>query len=177
MDLFHKRQGMDVPGLCYFYTDAIHQFKNLLADDALKMEVIYSLKYFVDKDLISLYGFVTMPNHIHLLWDIHDQNGKESVAGSFAKFTAHRFKKHLLLEGQLSIYSSDKADRSFQFWKRDPLAFPISSEKILISKLDYIHFNPVKAGICQVPEDYRWSSARFYFDGVDEFGIVTHFKG
>ncbi len=55
MDLFHKRQGMDVPGLCYFYTDAIHQFKNLLADDALKMEVIYSLKYFVDNRISVVY--------------------------------------------------------------------------------------------------------------------------
>jgi REP element-mobilizing transposase RayT len=80
-----------------------------------------------------------MPNHIHLLWYILKQNGKESAAGSLAKFTAHRFKKYLLQTNQSHLYKSDKDDRAFQFWKRDPLAIPISSEKIFISKLEYIH--------------------------------------
>jgi len=78
-----------------------------------------------------------------------------------AKFTAHRFKKHLLQTNQLHLYKSDKDDRAFQFWKRDPLAIPVSSEKIFISKLEYIHNNPVKWNLCTYPEEYKWSSARF----------------
>jgi hypothetical protein len=41
-------------------------------------------------------------------------------------------------------------------------------------KLDYIHYNPVKAGLCKLPEDYYYSSAKFYFDGVDAFEMLTH---
>ena len=41
------------------------------------------------------YAFVIMPNHIHLIWNMLDLNGKESPAGSFAKFTAHQFQKYL----------------------------------------------------------------------------------
>jgi hypothetical protein len=48
----------------------------------------------------------------------------------------------------------------------------------LEQKLEYIHNNPVaeKWAMCKLPEDYRWSSARFYLKGVDEFGFLTHYK-
>src|SRR5580765_2863267 len=40
MNIFHKRQGQVDVNFCYFYTDTIYQFRHLLADDALKLEVI-----------------------------------------------------------------------------------------------------------------------------------------
>lgn len=70
-----------------------------------------------------------MPNHIHLLWYIHKPNGKESAAGSFAKYTAHQFKKYLSQTNYLYIYKSEKQDRHYQFWKRNPVAIEISTEK------------------------------------------------
>ena len=149
-------------------------------DDEMKMICINSWKYLVDKELIKIYGFVIMPNHIHLLWKMLMPNGKESPAGSFAKFTAHQFKKVLTVKnpGLLDEFRSSKADRMYQFWKRDPLAIPISSEDILLQKLDYIHNNPVreKWRLAVVPENYRWSSAGFYMGKEDEFGILTHCK-
>jgi len=44
-------------------------------------------------------------------------------------------------------------------------------------KLNYIHYNPVSAGMCANPEDYYYSSARFYYDGIDSFGMLTHYSG
>jgi REP element-mobilizing transposase RayT len=70
MNVFHKRQGQVAVNFCYFYTDTIFRFRHLLADDALKLEVISALQYLVQKELVTLYGFVIMPNHIHLLWYI-----------------------------------------------------------------------------------------------------------
>jgi putative transposase len=178
MNIFHKRQGQTDINTCYFYTDTIYKFRHLLADDRLKQVIISSLQYLTEKKLITLYGFVIMPNHIHLLWYIHSENGKESVAGSFAKFTAHAFRKYLLQANQLHLYQSEKHDRQYQFWKRDPLAIPVSTEKIFISKLEYIHNNPVreKWKLCSFPEEYKWSSAKFYMEGIDEFYILTHYK-
>ena len=132
--------------LCYFYTDTIQDFKSLLADDECKQICIDSWKYLTAQKLITIYGYVIMPNHIHLLWMMNDLNGKESPAGSFAKFTAHQFKALLKKkdpEGLLA-YQSKKTDRAFQFWKRDPLAIVISSKKALLQKLDYIHHNPLQ---------------------------------
>ncbi len=110
---------------------------------------------------------------------IQKTNGKESPIGSFAKFIAHQFKTKLERESpnELTAYAVQNSDRSFQFWKRDPLAIPLLNEKIFFQRLKYIHDNPVrdKWNLCEWPEDYRWSSARFYKDGYDEFRILKSY--
>jgi REP element-mobilizing transposase RayT len=176
----NKRQGQMDFFQTYFYTETIYGFKNLLADDNIKAKVIDSWKYLVDASKVKIYGFVIMPNHIHLIWDLLNTNSKESPAASFAKFTAHRFKKYLQVHNisVLEEYKSNKVDRLFQFWKRGPLAIPLTSEKSFIQKLDYMHSNPLqqKWQLVDIPEDYKWSSARFYETGVDEFEIITDYR-
>ena len=44
-------------------------------------------------------------------------------------------------------------------------------------KLEYIHYNPVKAGLCELPEDYYYSSAKLYQDGTNSFGMLKHYSG
>jgi putative transposase len=39
------------------------------------------------------------------------------------------------------------------------------NESMLKQKLEYIRYNPVRAGLCTVPEEYHYSSARFYMMG------------
>ena len=150
-----------------------------MEDDQLKMKIIESWQYLTENKLIEIYGYVIMPNHIHLLWNMLQQNGKESPASSFAKYTAHQFRKYLATEDPqlLQQFKSDKRDRAFQFWKRDPLAIPISTEAMFLQKLDYIHLNPVreKWKLAVLPEAYRWSSAGFYLSGYDEFNIISHY--
>ncbi len=78
----------------------------------------------------------------------------------------------------LEKYLTDKSDRAYQFWKRDPLAILLSSQEILIQKLDYIHDNPIreKWKLAEYPEDYKWSSAKFYDSGQDIFSFLKHFR-
>ena len=40
----------------------------------------------------------------------------------------------------------NKADREYQVWKRKPLSIELRSESVLVQKLEYIHYNPVKSG-------------------------------
>ena len=179
MNIFHKRQSQMDDFHVYFYTETISEFRHLLHHDEYRLIVIESLKYLVKAGLETIYGYVIMPNHIHLIWRVEKMNGKESPVGSFSKFTAHQFKKKLERESpqELTAYCVQKSDRSFQFWKRDPLAIPLLNEKIFFQRLKYIHENPVRAkwDLCAWPEDYRWSSARFYKDGYDEFGILRSY--
>ncbi len=180
MNIQHTRQGQMELQDVYFYTDTVVDFKHLLEDDNIKLIIIQSLSYLVAHNLARVFGYVIMPNHMHLIWTQLALNGKESPAGSFAKYTAHQIKTYLQTNNppQLLNYLSDKNDRHYQFWKRDPLAIPLSTIKILEQKLEYIHNNPVaeKWAMCKLPEDYRWSSARFYLKGADEFGFLTHYK-
>jgi hypothetical protein len=46
-------------------------------------------------------------------------------------------------------------------------------KEVFMQKMEYIHYNPVNAGLCAYPED-NYSSAKFYETGKDEFGIMTH---
>ncbi|MEJ7681431.1 MAG: hypothetical protein WKG06_26990 [Segetibacter sp.] len=43
-----------------------------------------------------VYGFVIIPDHIHLIWQIQDQHVKHKVQQSFLKFTAQKMKFHLI---------------------------------------------------------------------------------
>ena len=48
---------------------------------------------------------------------------------------------------------------------------------MFIQKLEYIHYNAVTAGLRKLPEDYYYSSAKFYFDGRDNFKMLKHSSG
>ena len=46
-----------------------------------------------------------------------------------------------------------------------------------MQKLEYIHNNAVAAGLVNFAEEYKYSSAKFYLLGINEFNIVTHYSG
>lgn len=72
----------------YFWTSTIVSWKHLLRQDKYKWTVIKSLRTLVDRKLISVYGFVVMPNHVHFIWELLAMNKKEMPDNSFSKFTA-----------------------------------------------------------------------------------------
>ncbi|HEY5370002.1 MAG TPA: hypothetical protein VIJ75_13550 [Hanamia sp.] len=95
------------------------------------------------------------------------------------KYTAQQLKRSLLKNDKegLESFKVNKYDREYQIWKREPLSIELISEELFKQKLEYIHYNPVKAGLCEKPEDYHYSSARFYHDRLDNFKMLTHFEG
>ena len=54
-----------------------------------------SFQWLMQHELVYIYGYVIMPNHIHVLWEQLKMNGKEIPKESFEKFTGHMFLKHL----------------------------------------------------------------------------------
>ena len=62
-----------------------------------------------------------------------------------------------------------------EFWERNALSVELSTLEMLKQKLEYIHYNPVIAGICNLPEEYKYSTAKFYEIGVNDWGFVTHY--
>jgi putative transposase len=163
----------------YFWTITINQWTHLLKADDYKSIVMDSLIWIHQNNLARIYGYVIMPNHIHLLWQQLKKNGREFPKNSFEKFTAHRFREKLLIENscQLEKFRVSACDRKYNFWQRDPLAVLVLSKEMAIQKLDYMHFNPLQSHwqLCRLPEEYRFSSASFYENNKDEFGILTHY--
>jgi putative transposase len=158
-----------------FYTATINNRKYLLHDDRYKDIVISSLQYLVEKKKIRLFAFVIMSNHIHLIWQSRTTESCDKHRHAFMKYTAQQFKFELMKnnDNSLSMFKVIKQDRAYQFWKRDPLSIELFTEKVYLQKMEYIHNNPVKAGLCTYPEDYKYSSAKYYHEGDDTFGFLS----
>jgi REP element-mobilizing transposase RayT len=58
-------------GEIYFWTCTIKDWKNLLKPDKYKQIVIDCLKELKEKNLITIYAYVIMPNHIHIVWEMN----------------------------------------------------------------------------------------------------------
>ena len=159
-----------------FFTATILEWRHLLKHEKYKLIIIDSLRYLILKERIYLNGFVLMNNHIHLLWQIRNGHNRAAVQRDFMKFTAQQImfdlaKNHPTV---LSHFAVNAKDRKHQIWERNALSVSIWSEAVFYQKLVYIHQNPVRAGLCTMPEDYIYSSAAFYNSGFDNFGIIKH---
>jgi REP element-mobilizing transposase RayT len=159
-----------------FFTATILDWKMLLKPNEYKEIIINSLKYLVNVQKINVNAFVLMDNHIHLIWQLEGNLKQEEIQGSFLKFTAEAFKKDLKINNSefLQKFFVNKADRKYQFWQRNSLSIELYSKAVFEQKLQYIHNNPVNAGLCKLPEEYYYSSAKFYETGNDNFGFLTH---
>ncbi|WP_245598702.1 transposase [Sporocytophaga myxococcoides] len=163
----------------YYWTNTIKDCRHLLKEDKFKLIILEELKWLVDHKKIVVYAFVIMPNHMHLVWELLEFNGKESPHASFNKWTSSQFLKNLRKDHPkvLPFFVEQTSERSHRFWQRDPLAVLMNSRKKVEQKIDYIHLNPLndRWNLVKSPEDYKWSSANFYEKGLDEFRILTHY--
>ena len=162
-----------------YFTASIRNWMPLLAADKYKNIITDSLHFLVENKRIELNAFVVMHNHIHLIWQPLPGHTLSSIQLSFMKFTAQQIKFALDVDNPILLEQCrvNKTDREYQIWKRKPLSIELSSEKVFLQKLEYIHYNPVRAGICAYPEEYHFSSAMFYEKGFDHFKMLTHYMG
>lgn len=163
----------------YFTTATILEWKHLLKKDAMKDIIINSFRFLVQERRVTIFDFVIMPNHIHVIWQILPPYTLSEVQAALTSFTGHQFKKVLQVENpdELSKYRVDLADRKYQFWERNPLSIPILYDKIFWQKAEYVHWNPcaTRWKLATQPDGYKYSSAYKssdggYWDFVTPFG-------
>ncbi|HZY35056.1 MAG TPA: transposase [Mucilaginibacter sp.] len=163
----------------YFYTVAILNWEHLLKTEKFKQIVLNSLIHLVEKEKLIVYGFVIMPNHLHIIWENKAMNGRELPTESFMKFTGHAFLHELKRTNDplLEQFKVDRYSRKHQFWQRNGLPIIMFDRKILEQKLDYIHFNPLQShwNLVTDPNDYYYSSCSFYEQEDKRFSWLTHY--
>jgi putative transposase len=108
----------------------------------IAVETLYSIQ---DHYPFFLYGFVIMPDHCHLLLQVPEHGSVSKMIGVYKRAVTFNL-------GQGPVWQS-----------RFHLIIPSKAH----SCLDYIHMNPVKAGLCEKPEDYPWSSASGRWDVME----------
>ena len=152
-----------------FFTATNLEWKMLLQPDKYKNAIVESMRFIVDDKRVIIYGFVIMANHIHTIWQMKAGKQREDVQRDFLKHTAQEIKSDMVRNRmpEINEYLVNTKDRKYQMWERNALSVDLWSEKVLIQKPKYIHENPVRAGLCKYPEEYKYSSALFYKTGID----------
>jgi putative transposase len=105
-----------------------------------------------------------MPNHVHaIVWF-----GNPGSLGPFMKnwkqTTSLRLKR--VLRGVAPHYAAT-FPQTEPFWQAKYYPFNLFTARKALEKLDYMHLNPVRAGLATRPVDWRWSSAAYYDRGID----------
>lgn len=117
-----------------------------LRDDRLAKVVEDALLHF-DGARYALHAWCVMPNHVHTLFTPCGGFNMSTIVHSWKSFTAHECNKIL--------------KRTGKFWEREPFDRYIRNQRHFRNALTYIENNPVKAGLCDEPKDWPWSSARW----------------
>ena len=160
-----------------FYTATILEWQQLLKPDKYKQLIINSLAFLVKEQRVKIYGFVIMDNHIHIIWQGTKMYSLKHTQLSFMKYTAQQIKFDLEKNhpNVLPYFIVEAKDRKYQFWERNALSVDIMSSEVFKQKLNYIHNNPVKAGLCLNEIDYEYSSAKHYYGQKHEFDFLESY--
>ena len=162
-----------------FFTATMLKWQHLLKPDKYKQVIVDSMKFLVDDNRAWIYGFVVMPNHIHLLWRINNGHEEKSVQRDFLKFTAQTIKSDLTANHPkvLDYFKSTQKDRKYQFWERRPYSSTMYNRLVVEQKLDYMHNNPVvpRWKLAEEPGCYHFSSARYYLLNERQWDFITHY--
>jgi len=138
-----------------------------------------SFRYSQKEKGLWLYAYVVMSNHVHLI--AASKEGKLSdLVRDIKKFTAAKILKAIETEPEsrrdwllkrFEFAARSKSNmKTLQFWTHENHAVEIFTDKFFFQKVDYIHLNPVRAGIVAKPEDYLYSSASNF---IDKGGLIA----
>ena len=134
----------------HFVTSSCYKRRALFLNAQSCIEFENSLEQTRRKYDLCVYGYVVMPEHVHILVDEPERGSLSQAMQSLKQSVART----------LALRAKDP------FWQARYYDFNVWTEKKFTEKLRYIHRNPVHRGLVSNPEDWEWSSFRHYLSGV-----------
>jgi len=113
----------------------------------------------------KLVGYVIMPDHVHFIINPKD-TAISVILRKLKGKSARLILDDLLADSENALLEQlilDTKGRDYAVWQKGSATIDLVSEGFLRQKLNYIHMNPVRAGLCEAPKDWNWSSYRAYF--------------
>jgi putative transposase len=156
----------------YFVSFAVVYWIDVFIRNEYKNLFLDSLKFCMEKKGLEVYAYCIMTSHVHLIIG-SSQEKLEDIMRDLKSYTSTQLKKAIRANTQESrrewmLWMMERAGRqnsnnnNFQFWQQHNQPIALSTNEMLLQKLQYIHQNPVSAGFVEDPEDYLYSSARNY---------------
>ena len=176
-----KYQIKDPDGV-YFITFATVQWVDVFTRLVYKDIVVNSLKYCQEEKGLELFAWVIMSNHVHLIARAQEGYHMSDILRDLKKYTSKKIieaidhpqesRKSWMLWIFKSAGERNPNNENFQFWQQDNHPIQLVSEAMIDQRLNYLHQNPVKAGIVLEPHEYKYSSAINYADGKGLLDVV-----
>ncbi len=163
----------------HFITFAVVRWTNVFAIKKYVNIVIESLKFCQKEKGLEIFAWCVMPDHVHFILG-SKKDSINDIVRDFKKFTSVQITRAMELDvaeesrRMLDIFKRE-AQRSkkhvkYKFWQDQYHPIELNTNTMMDQKLDYIHENPVKAGLVEMAEKYLYSSARDYY--VGEKGLI-----
>jgi putative transposase len=160
-------KNISLEGYAYFITTKIKDYIKVFETKPYFDIIIENLNFYRKKFGFKLWGYVIMPEHIHLMIYLTGKNNLSKIMEEFKRFTSKQILKQLQAEKRLDLIKlftipTPKKEKHM-VWEEGFKGLGIRSEKVFNIKMNYIHYNPVKRGLVEKPEDYIYSSYRNYY--------------
>jgi putative transposase len=149
----------------YYLTSVTHERLPIFRTDVLKKIVCDAFDEARRSAGLQIFAYVIMPDHTHVLTD----NGRDikDALRYINGISAKRVIDHLKANGhesslaKLRIQQREKKHKH-SVYQHHPNALRVTGEDVFMQKMNYIHLNPVRAGLVEHPDEYVFSSARIW---------------
>jgi putative transposase len=158
------------PEHLYFVTTKAVDYTHLFKRDVVKRLLADTLDHMQLWRDITLYAFVIMPNHLHLIIQCPPHKPLKDCVRDYKKHVSDRLIRQYRAEDNQSALDFlasrvTRPDRqTYKVWEDGYVAKDVFSPEFLRQKVEYIHNNPCQPhwSLAAQPAEYVWSSARFY---------------
>ena len=153
-------------GQSHFVTFCCYHRRRLFITDASRRIFEAALERVRRSFSLQVYEYVVMPEHVHLLLSEPDTNYPTQAKIGLEWATCPQ--RDTLADTLKSLkqgVSRRLLNDAEHFWQKRYYDFNIRNYPQFVEKRRYIHRNPVKARLCERPEDWEWSSFRHYATG------------
>jgi putative transposase len=166
----------------YFLTCTVVHWIDLFTRIEYKQVIAESLTYCIKNKGLEIFGWVLMTNHLHLICRCKESFRMSDFLRDFKKFTSKKLidtiieipesrRDWLLDKFSFTARSTHRAE-NFKLWQDGSHAVCLAHIDAF-QKLDYVHLNPVRAGIVEEPHHYTYSSAIDYAGGKGLVEVVA----
>ncbi len=161
----------------HFLTCSVVDWLPVLAKLEPKEIIINSLRFLQSEDSITIFAYVIVENHLHL---IAQGNTLSADIRRFKSYTARRIIDFLKADGNTHFLKKLRANKpdhhkdiTHQLWQEGSHPKQIQGREMMAQKIEYIHNNTVRRGYVDLPEHWRYSSARNYLGTKGMLEVCT----
>lgn len=169
------RYAIHYPNDLHFLTFTVVDWMDIFTRLAHRQILVDSLNFCIHHKGLVVNAWVVMSNHMHLLASAKDEQHLGHLVRDFKTHTSKAVRRSIevvpesrrewLLDRMSFIARKTQRADEFKLWQDGSHAKSVHSLPFLEQKLNYIHNNPVVNGLVDLPEEYRFSSARDYLTG------------